>query len=120
MTKKRPNKKDIGDRTVLFKFKRDKKGGHNHAIIDDIDDYHVSVGITTERKKGKNSTNYPLEKSPFNDGAKSYMRRSAEVVKQKRYLSPKYGVMTEKDYNKAKVYANKAKKKYLEKKEKEQ
>lgn len=115
MAKKQPNKKDVGDLTVLFKFKRDKNGGHNHAIMDDIDDCHVSVGITSDSKKGKNQTNYRLEKSPFNDGRQSFLRRSGEVNPKNKYISPKIGVMTEKDYNKAKAYADKAKEKYIKK-----
>lgn len=101
---------------VTLKYHGDKNGGHHHVIVEDIDDNHVSVGITTRKKKGKNHPNYPLEQSPLGDGKESYMRRQGTVAPKKEYYSPSKGVMTEEDYAKAKEYGDKAKKKYLDKK----
>ncbi len=102
---------------VTLKYHGDKNGGHNHVIIEDIDENHVSVGLTTRKKKGKNHPNYALEQSPLGDGKKSYMRRQGTVAPKKEYKSPQKGEMTSKDYAKAKEIGNKAKKKYLEKKQ---
>ncbi len=102
--------------TVTIKFKKDKKGGHNHVIVDNIDDNHVSVGLTTKNKKGKNSTNYTLERSPFPDGKTSHIRRQATVAPKKSYSNPRTGVMTPKDLARAKKYGDKAKQKYINEK----
>lgn len=101
---------------VTLKYHGDKNGGHHHVIVEDIDDCHVSVGLSTRKKKGKNNPNYPLEQSPLGDGKKSYMRRQGTVAPKREYYSPSEGVMTEKNYAKAKEYGDKAKKKYLDKK----
>lgn len=103
--------------TVTIKFKNDKNGGHNHVIVDNIDDNHVSVGLSTKPKKGKNSTNYKLDISPLLDGKTSYMRRQGTVAPKKSYRKPRQGQMTEKDLERAKEYGENAKKKYIEKKE---
>ena len=51
--KLKPEVKVSGDLvTVTVKFKTDKNGGHNHVIVDNIDDKHVSVGLSTKPKKG--------------------------------------------------------------------
>lgn len=105
------------DISVKIKTHKDKNGGHPHAIMCDIDDKHVSVGFSTQKKKGKNGgTNYLLEKSPLNDGKHSYMCRQAIVAPVSEYEKPRKGVMTPKDYERAKQYAQKAKQKYIEKK----
>lgn len=97
---------------VTIKFHGDKNGGHNHVIVEDIDDKHVSVGLTTKKKKGKNHPNYPLDQSPLGDGKESYMRRQGTVAPKKEYMSPRKGKMTKDDYAQAKVYADRAKEKY--------
>ena len=51
--------------TVEIKNHNDKNGGHPHIIVDNIDDKHVSVGLTHDKKKGKNHPNYPLQKKSF-------------------------------------------------------
>lgn len=104
--------------TVTIKFKNDKNGGHNHVIVDNIDDNHVSVGLSTKPKKGKNSPNYTLDISPLLDGQTSYMRRQGTVAPKKSYGKPREGKMTEKNLERAKRYGEKAKKKYIEKKNK--
>lgn len=104
--------------TVTIKFKNDKNGGHNHVIVDNIDDNHVSVGLSTKPKKGKNSMNYKLDISPFPDGKKSFLRRQGTVAPKQSYTTPRKGKMTEKDLERAKEYGEKAKKKYIEKKSK--
>lgn len=104
--------------SVTIKNHRDKNGGHPHVIVDDIEDKHVSVGLSTNPKKGKNSPNYALELNPLNDGKQSYMRRQGTVAPQKEYEKERYGVMTTKDYGKAQEYGERAKQKYIEKKNK--
>ena len=98
---------------VDIKTHKDKNGGHYHVIVDNIDEKHVSVGLSTKKKKGKNHPNYPLEKSPLDDGKNSYMRRQGNVESVDSYYSPRKGTMTPKDYNQAKVYGERAKQKYL-------
>ncbi len=104
------------DVSVTIKNHKDKKGGHPHIIIGNLENNHVSVGLTTKPKKGKNATNYALEKSPLNDGKKSYMRRQGTVAPKKDYEKPRTGTMTSKDYAQAKVYGERAKQKHLNKK----
>ena len=101
---------------VPIKTHKDKNGGHYHVIVDNVEDKHVSVGLTTKKKKGKNNTNYPLEKSPLGDGKTSYIRRQATVDSKNNYHSPRKGSMTPKDYEQAKVYGERAKQKYLKEK----
>lgn len=103
---------------VNIKFRPDKNGGHNHVIVDDYEENHVSVGLTTKSKKGKNHPNIPLKTSPFSDGKKSYIRRQGTVAPKKSYTSPRKGKMTPEDYNKAKAIGAKAKQKHIEKKRK--
>ena len=102
---------------VTTKMHRDEKGGHHHIIVDDIGSKHVSVGLTTKKSKGKGSTNYPLEQSPFNDGKKSFVRRQAIVDEKSNYHGQKPGELTKKDYERVKLYGDRAKQKYLEKNE---
>ncbi len=101
---------------VNIKFHGDKNGGHNHVIVEDIDDKHVSVGLTTKSKKGKNHPNLPLEQSPLGDGKESFVRRQGTVAPKKEYKAPRKGKMTQNDYTKVKKIGEKAKKKYLEEK----
>ncbi len=104
------------DKTVPVQIKdhRDSNGGHPHIIVDDVDNNHVSVGLTTQKKKGKNHPNYPLSKSPLNDGKKSYIRRQGTVAPKKEYNNPRTGEMTSEDYEKAKEYGERAKRRYLD------
>lgn len=105
--------------TVDIKTHDDANGGHFHIIMDDIDDKYVSVGLSTHSKKGKNGgTNYSMEKSPFDDGRQSYMRRQGIIDKKKRYSNPRKGTITINDYNVAKKYSDRALNKYLENKKK--
>lgn len=108
----RPQKKIA----VKIKNHTDKKGGHPHIILGDVDENHVSVGLTTKPKKGKNSTNYKMEVSPLGDGRQSYMRRQGTVAPKGEYKQPRSGSITEKDFAKAKEYGEKAKQKYLNEK----
>lgn len=103
--------------SVTIKTHHDKKGGHPHIIVEDIDDRHVSVGLSTNPKKGKNGTNYAMEKSPFNDGKKSYMRRQGTVAHKNEYSGQRKGALTPKDYAQARLYGDRAKQKYLDKKD---
>jgi hypothetical protein len=76
-------------------------------------------GFSTQKKKGKNKkggTNYTMEKSPFDDGKQSYMRRQAIVAPTSEYKKPRQGTMTPKDYERAKQYADNAKQKYINRK----
>ena len=99
--------------SVNIKDHADKKGGHPHVILENIDDNHVSVGLTTRPKKGKNHPNYKLGTSPLGDGKTSYMRRQGTVAPINEYMNPRSAKMLPDDYQKAKEYGNKAKQKYL-------
>ncbi len=107
---------DDFDVVVTIKNHKDKRGGHPHVVIENLDNKHVSVGLSTKPKKGKNSPNYKLEKNPLGGENPSYMRRQGTVASQSEYEKPREGVMTKKDYSKAEEYGNKAKQKYLSKK----
>lgn len=112
--KKQKNK---GFRIVVIKTHNDKNGGHPHVIMGNIDDKHVSVGLTTKSKKGKRgSPNYKMERSPFPDSKNSYMRRQGTVAPKKEYSGERQGVFSEKDYEQAKIYGKRAEEKYLNKK----
>lgn len=110
--------KKSNDIQVQIKRHGDKNGGHNHVIVGNVDDCHVSVGLTTKAKKGKNSPNYKLEKSPLQDGKQSFMRRQGSVYPKKEYYDARSGEMTKKDYEKAKEYGERAKQKYMTEKDK--
>ena len=104
-------------RTVRIKRHYDNKGNHNHVILEDFEDKHVSVGLTTKAKKGKNSPNYKCENDVLGGNTLSYLRRQGTVDKVKNYSSnERQGKMTNKDFLKAKEYGAKAKEKYLKKK----
>lgn len=122
-TKKSPRnvgaKRNNGYVPVTIKTHKDKKGGHPHIIVDNVEDKHVSVGLSTKPTKGKGSKNYRLEKSPLNDGRTSYMRRQGTVAPKGEYQNQRKGTLTPKDYAQAKIYGDRAKQKYLnEKKDK--
>lgn len=99
--------------TVTIKNHKDKKGGHPHIILDNIDKHHVSVGLTTKPKKGKNSPNYKMEESPLKNGKQSYMRRQGTVAPQNEYYGNQQGKITKTDYGTAKKYGDKAKEKFI-------
>ena len=108
---------------VTVKKHRDKNGSHNHVILGNIGNNHVSVGLTTQAKKGRNSTNYRLEKDTLDIGQKgykpkkvTYMRRQGTVAKKTDYFQERKGSMVKKDYKKAMEYGNTAKEKFLQKK----
>lgn len=111
-------KKKNDDVAVKIKTHKDKNGGHPHIIVEDIDDKHVSVGLTHDMKKGKNSTNYPLESKPLGGKKTSYIHRQGTVDKKTSYIGNRTGKVTKKDYESVKKYADKAKNKYIEKKDK--
>ena len=103
---------------VQIKTHKDSKGGHPHIIVDSIDDCHVSVGITHDNKKGKNATNYAMESNPLGGDRQSYMHRQGTVDKKNSYRGERQGKITPNDYAKVKEYGNKAKQKYIAKKNK--
>ena len=111
-------KKKSNDVEVLIKTHRDKKGGHPHVIMETFENKHVSVGLSSSPTKGKGSKNYRMEKSPFNDGKTSYMRRQGTVDYKTEYENPRRGSITKKDHDQAKLYGERAKKKYFCKKKK--
>ncbi len=104
--------------TVIIKRHKDQNGRHPHVIVDDVDDKHVSVGLTTTPKKGKNHPNIKLDNDPLNEGKVSYMRRQGTVDDKANYSSSRKGLMSSKDYEKAKQIGETAKQKYLRKKQK--
>ena len=99
---------------VYIKNHKDKKGGHPHVILGDIDNKHVSVGLTYDKYKGKNHPNYPLEHNPLGGKDTSYLRRQGTVDSKENYYSPRKGQMTPKDLARAKEYGNHAKQKYVD------
>ncbi len=106
---------------VFIKDHKDNNGGHPHVIVDNIDNKYVSVGLTTQRYKGKSpraGKNYSLKNNPLNEKADpTYMRRQAVVDDKEKYYKPRTGKMDKEDYEKAKEYGEKAKQKYLDEKE---
>ena len=107
--------------SVRIKKHGDKNGGHHHIIVEDFEDKHVSVGLTTRKTKGKNSThtNYKCEFDPLGKGTESYIRRQGTVAPVKEYEPhERKGKMSPKDYARAKEYGDKAKRKYLSKRKK--
>ena len=120
--KKKPSKQstvDSGLVSVNIKNHKDKKGGHPHVIMEDIEDKHVSVGLTHDKYKGKGENsgkNYALEHNPLGGKDKSYLRRQGTVDSKESYYSPRKGKMSPKDYARAKEYGGRAKQKYLDRK----
>lgn len=102
--------------SVYIKMHKDNKDGHPHVIVDDIDNKYVSVGLSSHAKKGKNATNYTLKKNPLGGKRKSYLRRQGTVDDRKNYYSSKTGSMTSEDYERAKLYGERAKQKYIDEK----
>ncbi len=109
----RKNKDKNNFISVNIKNHKDKKGGHPHVIMEDMGNKHVSVGLTHDKKKGKNSPNYALEHNPLGGERQSYMHRQGIVAPKKDYEKPRKGQMTSKDYARAQEYGNRAKQKYL-------
>ena len=105
-------------RPVTIKNHKDKKGKHPHAIMDEIDNKNVSVGLTTDNRKGRNATNRKCEVDPLGTGKTSYMRRQATIASKREYDSEsvRLGKMSISDYNQAEVYAERAKQKYFREK----
>ncbi len=108
------SKQDI---SVVIKKHDDSNNGHPHVILEDFEDKHVSVGLTTRKYKGTNSSrkNYRLEKDPFGKLENSYMRRQGIVDYKTNYQNPRKGKLTKKDYEQALLYGQKAKEKYIKK-----
>lgn len=106
---------------VVIRIKNhvDKNGGHSHVILEDFEDKHVSVGLTSKAKKGKNAPNYKCETDILGTGKNSYMRRQGTVAPIKDYSKKeRKAKMSHTDFAKAKVYGAKAKQKYLDKRNK--
>lgn len=115
--------KNEEDKIVSIKMKRlnDKNDAHYHFILDEYMGNYVSVGTTTDKKKGKSKkagNNYPLKIDPLSKGEKAYMRRQGMVAKKVRYRGSYKGKITEIDYERAKLYAEIAKQKYILKQKK--
>lgn len=113
-TSRASSKQDI---SVVIKKHNDSNNGHPHVILEDFEDKHVSVGLTTRKYKGTNSSrkNYRLEKDPFGKLENSYMRRQGIVDYKTNYQNPRKGKLTKKDYEQALLYGQKAKEKYIKK-----
>ncbi len=123
-SKAKPQKRKSGVSnliSVLIKNHKDKNGGHPHVIVDNIDNKHVSVGLTTHKRKGnseKAGKNYSLKNNPLDNNAEpTFMRRQATIDDKSQYYSPRTGKMDKVDYEQAKEYGKKARDKYLNKKE---
>ena len=106
--------------SVLLKKHRDYGETHSHVIMETFDDKHVSVGITKQSTKGKksNSRNYTCETDILGTGIVSRLRRQGVVDDTNNYFHPSSSKMSEKDYRQAKIYADRAKAKYLKKQKK--
>lgn len=50
-TSNKSTKKAKTDIPVTIKTHKDKNGGHPHIIVDNIDDKHVSVGLSTSKTR---------------------------------------------------------------------
>lgn len=98
--------------TVVIKTHYDKKGGHPHVIIADVDKNHVSIGLTSDKYKGKNSPNYKLKVNPLGGDETSYMKRQGTVDNKSRYFNRREGVMNSIDKEKANQYGERALDKY--------
>ena len=105
---------------VSLKRHRDKNKGHHHIIVDSVGDKYVSVGASSKATKGKNSKspNYRCETDILGNGKPTYLRRQGTVDIKSNYFGSRIGQMTITDYGRAKVYADRAKEKYLLKKKK--
>ncbi|MBQ7373834.1 MAG: hypothetical protein IJW64_04645 [Clostridia bacterium] len=93
---------------VVIKTHYDSKGGHPHIIVADVNEKHVSVGLTSDKFKGKNSPNYKLKVNPLGGSEQSYMKRQGTVDGQSRYYNERKGVMHSEDKKKANQYGAKA------------
>lgn len=116
--KKKATSNTNGCVKVNVKNHYDKTDRHPHIILENIDNKYVSVGLTTKPKKGKKGgNNYLLEKSPIplKKGKKSYIRRQGTVAPMSEYTNLRKGVLTIDDYDRVKLYGERAKQKYLEK-----
>ncbi|MBQ4071968.1 MAG: hypothetical protein IJD51_06135 [Clostridia bacterium] len=98
---------------VIIKRHRDKNNGHRHIILENIDDRHVSICITSDPKKGRTSTNYKCQTDILGSGKLSYLRRQGYVEPIADYFGPKKRKMAQTDYLRAKVYGERAKQRYL-------
>jgi len=104
--------------TVPLKRHADKNRGHHHIIYDSVDDKYVSVGTTSQPKKGKNSPNYNTHCDVLGNGKNTYLRRQGTVDNINNYFGSYSGKITSEAYEQGKKYAEKAKAKYLSKKRK--
>ena len=106
--------------SVPLKRHRDKNKGHHHIIVDSIGDKYVSVGTSSQPTKGKKSKspNYRCETDILGNGKPTYLRRQGTVDEKTNYFGNRTGRMTTKDYERAKVYADRAKEKHFSKKKK--
>ena len=109
------NDKEDSLKKVTVKHHRDQNGNHPHVILGDIDDKHISVGMSTSKMKGKNHPNYKLKVNVLDPNKPGYMRRQGTVDKRKNYTRELEGHMHEEDYAKAQEYGKRAKEKYLAK-----
>ncbi len=112
-------KKSFGERLGLVPVKiknhKDKKGGHPHVMLDKVDGKEVSVGITHDKYKGKNQKNYKCKVNPLGGTETSYLRRQGTVADSKEYYSNRAGNMHPDDYKQAKIFAERAKEKHMQK-----
>lgn len=102
---------------VIVRDHRDRNGGHPHVMMDTVDDLEVSVGLTKDKFKGKNNPNYTCVGKPLGGNVVSYLHRQGTVDVPENYSAESVtGQMRPDDYNKAVIYAERAKNKYLAKK----
>ena len=104
---------------IRIGYLRDKNDRHPHLIMDEVDDKYISMGLSTEPRKGKNKKagkNKPLQINPLGGNDKSYMRRKATIENKKRYEKIQQGKIHTADYDVAKYYSDIAKDAYNKKK----
>ncbi|MCM1289627.1 MAG: hypothetical protein NC132_03130 [Corallococcus sp.] len=114
-SKSATKKKEVKTVSITIKSLPDSQGGHIHFILDNLEDNHVTVGITHDKYKGKNHPNIPLEVNPTGGTEQSYMKRQGTVAEKKRYTDEQKGKISKSDLSKAVHIGEKAKQKHLNK-----
>ena len=108
-----------GTVTIDIRQHHDGKGGHPHVMTGQVDNKLVSVGLTHDPKKSKNSANRKLTVNPLGKQEPSYMQRKATIDKPSSYgKEVRKGQLSNSDAKYAKKITKKAIEKYNAKKEK--
>lgn len=104
---------------VFIKYYRDTNDSHPNVIGGSVDNKYISVGLTTEKFKGKSNntgTNKQIDINPLDDNVKGYLRRSCTIDDKNKFTGNYIGILSNDDANWVKGMSNKAKEKYKNKK----